>query len=135
MYMYYMGDWSLALHMYPELCRLDSGFHSNFLAVLVQSINFLLNVFLRSSKALLHVRLFAKSMSSNAAVKFHLFPFLCSTVFFLSQSVTIKNRNPDMTEPCLHVHVHVTPDLTSNHMTVKFLFHQLPLTCNFCTSL
>ena len=73
MYMYYMGDWSLALHMYPELCCLDSGFHSNFLAVLVQSINFLLNVFLLSSKALLLVRLFAKSMSSNTAVKFHLF--------------------------------------------------------------
>ena len=34
-----------ALHIYPELCLLDSGFHSNFLAVLVQSINFLLNVF------------------------------------------------------------------------------------------
>ena len=36
-----MGDGSLALRIYPELCLLGSGFHSNFLAVLVQSSNFL----------------------------------------------------------------------------------------------
>ena len=55
----------------------------------------------------------AYSKSSNLMVKFHRIPVLFSAVYFLiTQSITKRNKNPEMLQPCL------TPDLILNHSEV-----------------